>query len=462
MFNVTEIITATKAKLVKGPLTLRLKGVCTDSRKIAAGELFIPLAGNSFNGNDFILAAAKAGANAVILEEKHFKKNKQILQRLPFNVAAIVVKNTLSALGNLAAYRANKFSLPTIALTGSSGKTTTKEMIAAILACRYKVLKTKGTENNLVGVPLNLLRLDSSYEIACLEFGTSSFGEIAKLSKLARPSLGVITNIADAHLEKLGNREGVFREKSTLLDCLRSPAVCLVNYDDAYLRRLATKRKHIFGFGKERVSDFFAKDIAFKNNKLTFRLKGSKQLFAMKTFGMHNIHNALCAIGVGLIFGISLRDISAKLASLKFYPARFNLFKIRGLTIIDDTYNSNPLSFESALHSLGQVNSKKRKILVVADMLELGEKSVYLHRQMGKLFKRGDVDFILSLGDLAAVSLKSAINGGFNKKRAYAAATISELKERLRALLKKGDVVLVKGSRAMRMERIVNFLRNMI
>ncbi|MEW6009245.1 MAG: UDP-N-acetylmuramoyl-tripeptide--D-alanyl-D-alanine ligase [Candidatus Omnitrophota bacterium] len=459
MFDSSQIIRSTLGKLVKGKSTFKVEGISTDSRTTRPNELFIPLKGKNFNGHDFIFAAVKAGARAILIEEKFYKKDKNLLDKLQKDTSCIIVSDTLRALGDLAFFFRKRFALPIIAVTGSSGKTTTKEMIAAVLSSRYKVLKNQGTQNNLIGVALNLLKLNPHYEIACFEFGTSSFGEIARLTEITRPSFAIITNIAQAHLEKLKSRAGVLLEKSQLLKGLIPPALALINQDDNYLNRLDSRYNNIFGFGKEKICDFFACDISMDvDGFLRFRLKGNKQIFAIRTLGVHNIYNALASISVGLIFGITGKSIAESLANFEFPPGRFNVIKNRGLTIIDDTYNANPLSFACAIESLKQIRTKGRKFLVLADMLELGHKTRQLHEQLGKTLKQKNFDFLLSLGKLAAMAAKSSINHGFNKNKVFTSQDAYELKDKLSSLLRAGDFVLVKGSRAMQMERIVDFL----
>ncbi len=461
MFDSSQIIRATSGKLAKGKLDSKVRGISTDSRNIKPNELFIPLKGKNFDGHNFIFKAVKSGATAILMEEEFYKKHRNLLNKLQNNISCIIVTDTLKALGDLALFHRKKFALPIIAITGSSGKTTTKEMIAAVLSSSYKVLKNQGTQNNLIGVPLNLLKLKPEYKIACFEFGTNTFGEIARLTEIARPTFGVIMNIAPAHLEKLKTRSGVFLEKSQLLKGLIHPGVSLINQDDDYLNRLDFKYNNIFGFGKEKICDFFARDISFAaDGFLRFRLKENKQIFAIRTLGVHNIYNALASIGVGLIFGIASKSIAKSLANFKFPAGRFNIIKNKGLTIIDDTYNANPLSFACAIQSLSQIKAKGRKVLVMADMLELGAQANQLHERLGALLRKEYFDFILSLGNLAVIAAKTSIKQGFDKNKVFCSQDIAELKDKLTLLLKTGDLVLIKGSRAMKMERIVEFLLN--
>lgn len=458
MFKIEEIIKATKGSLLSGKPGLRVTGISTDSRNIKPGELFIALKGKNFNGHDFLLRAAKKGAAAFLIERSFLDKKGGFLKRLPAGIAQIGVVDNLKALGDLALFWREKFPIPIIAVTGSCGKTTTKEMIGAVLSTRYKVLKTIGTENNFVGVPLNLLKLKSGHEIACIELGTNSFGEIERLTEIVKPNVGIITNIGQSHLEKLKNRQGVFKEKSALLKGLSKPAIALVNYDDPFLSSLKNNRKNTFGFGIDCPSDFVAGKFYSDKDFLKFSLGPAKQKFAIRTFGVHNIYNALAAIGIGIIFGVGQESIARKLRAFKFPAARFNIIKKKDFSIVDDTYNANPLSLRFALSSLALIKPKGKRILVIADMLELGQDAEKLHWQIGKQIGRGDIDFIISLGHLAANIVKGALENGFEKEKCFKSFEYKDAIEKLRAIIKKGDMILVKGSHAMRMERVVNFL----
>jgi UDP-N-acetylmuramoyl-tripeptide--D-alanyl-D-alanine ligase len=462
MFTIKEILKATEGKLLRGSSDLRIKAVSTDSRKISKGELFIALKGSNFDGHNFIPQAVKLGAKAVLIEQGNLANNPQLLDRLGKTLCCIIVKDNLKALGDIASDHRAKFSFPVIAVTGSSGKTTVKEMIAQVLSSRYRVLKAIGTENNLVGVPQNLLKLNNNFQIACLELGTNSFGEIARLTSIVKPNVGIITNIGQAHLEGLINRQGVFKEKKALLAGLIAPAIGLVNDDDEYLRSLDDKHKYIFGFAKEKPCDFFAQEIVFDKQCLRFKLSGSKQVFSIKSLGIHNVYNALAAIAVGVIFGIDQKSIAKKLNAFKFPKSRFNLINQGQISIIDDTYNSNPLSLTNAIESVAAMKKNRKKILVLADMLELGKESLSLHRQAGELISTKDFDFLLTFGKLSRLIIDSALKCGFDKRNVYISQDILKLKRKLFSLLEKGDIILVKGSRRMRLERIVNFLTKKI
>ena len=458
MFKVEEIIKATGGSLISGSSSLRVTGISTDTRNIRPGELFIALKGKNFDGHDFLLKAAQKGAAVFLIERKFLDSNKEFLNKLPKGSAQIGVADTLKALGDLALFWRKRFSIPIIAVTGSCGKTTTKEMIGAVLSSRYKILKTIGTENNFVGVPLNLLKLNADHKVACIELGTNSFGEIARLTEIVAPNVGVITNIGESHLEKLKNRTGVFKEKSALLKGLLKPGIALVNYDDCFLNRLKKSEKNTFGFSKDCQSDFLASDYYFEKGLLKFNLRRAKQKFAIRTFGVHNIYNALAAIGLGIIFGIDQKSIARKLRDFKFPAARFNIRSAKGLVVVDDTYNANPLSLKFALSSLALIKSRGKKILVIADMLELGPDAERLHRQIGGQIDHKTVDFVISLGHLAANIVKGALEKGFKPDKCFVSFEYEDMIKKLKSIVRKGDVILVKGSHATAMGRVVDFL----
>ncbi|MBU2541000.1 MAG: UDP-N-acetylmuramoyl-tripeptide--D-alanyl-D-alanine ligase [Candidatus Omnitrophica bacterium] len=461
MFRLEDIARETKGRIIQGARTANIGVICTDSRKIKKREAFLALRGERFNGHDFISSAIKKEAKALIIEERYFKKEPNIVKGLRADISCIIVADTLRALGDLAHANRNKFRIPIIAVTGSSGKTTTKEMIAKVLSARYRTLKNEGTQNNLIGVPLNLLRLNTNHQLACLEFGMSLPGEISRLTQITKPTLGVITNIGQAHLENLKSKRGVFKEKGSLLKGLKAPAAGLINYDDPYLRTLATKYRKVFSFGLKKSCDFSARTVSFDRYGVSFKLAKTKQRFAIKSFGVHNIYNALAAIAVGTIFGISQSSIAKRLKYFKFPRGRFVYSKKGRLEIIDDTYNANPLSLKYALQSFSAIKRGGRKILVLADMLELGSQAACLHRQAGRLLNDSDIDYILTIGGLAHIAASSSIKYGFKKNKVYQSQDFTDLKIKLSSLLRGGDLILVKGSHAMRMERIVIFLRNM-
>jgi UDP-N-acetylmuramoyl-tripeptide--D-alanyl-D-alanine ligase len=453
MFRVSELLKATKGRLASGKKNTAATGISLDSRTIKAGEAFISIKGNNFDGHAFIGEAVKRGAKAVITQSLNYP-----ITQLPKDVSFIQVKDTTKALGDIARSQREKFDLPVIAVTGSNGKTTAKEMIAWVLSKEFKVLKNEGTKNNHIGLPQTLLALDSSYDFAVLEAGTNHPGEIEYLAKICRPNIGVITNIGHSHLEFLKDLKGVYREKCSLLKYLRKPNVALLNADDALLKnRIDKKEKGVvtFSFGIKNRADFFASDIRRDNGKIEFSVN-AKFRFTLNALGYHNIYNALIAISTARLLGLEYGDIAGSLASFSLPQNRLNLIELKKIKFINDTYNSNPVSLKQALDALHNFRVRGRKIFIMGDMLELGPQKESFHYQVGS-FAAGICDVLVTVGELSKKAAQGARESGF--KNIFVCATSLEARD---ILFKKiapcpEDVVLVKGSRSMKMEEVLNF-----
>jgi UDP-N-acetylmuramoyl-tripeptide--D-alanyl-D-alanine ligase len=438
----------TNAKLLQSGPQRKIDGICTDSRSLKPGNVFIAIRGEKFNGHKFLKDVTNRGASVLIVSQSSL--------RFPVGVPILKVDDTVRAFGQIASFHRGQFHIPVIALTGSSGKTTTKEMIADVLSAKYKVLKNIKTENNHMGVPATLLKLDDSYDIAVIEFGTNQFGDIKWLTDIAKPNVAVFTNIGDSHLEKLKNRSGVFKEKFNLVRYMNPKGTVIFNMDDLFLKkieRLKICQKKI-SYSTSGRSFIQAKQIQFLNHRWEFKVKNDT--FSLNTFASHNISNALAAIAVGYMFKIPSKDIKNKLLHFKNCGGRQDIKRMQDLTIIDDTYNSNPTSFKSAVDALGCIKTTGQKIVVCSDMLELGRQSKNLHAQMGKYIARSNTDVLLTNGRWAkyiylGAKASKMKNCGYFK-------TLDELHSSLAKICSPADVILVKGSRGMRMERTVQFL----
>ncbi|MFH0855721.1 MAG: UDP-N-acetylmuramoyl-tripeptide--D-alanyl-D-alanine ligase [Candidatus Omnitrophota bacterium] len=444
MFDVPELLRATRGKLVSGSVGVTVKGVSIDSRTVKKGEVFIAIKGDKFDGHDFIDAAAKKGASCIITRKEAKKKG----------VTFIKVKDTTRALGDIARFHRGRFrDIPVIAVTGSNGKTTAKDMIAWVLAEELKVLKNEGTKNNHIGLPLALLQLDNSYDVAVLEVGTNHPGEVKYLSRIAQANIGVITNIGPSHLESFKDLKGVLKEKSGLIKSLNSPAIAILNADDEFLRKEALKKEcppFVIGSGIKNKCDFRASEISYIRAKASFTVN-KRFRFALDAPGYYNIYNSLLAIAAGRIFGLGYREISGRLAGFKLPKGRLSFLEIKGVRFIDDTYNSNPLSMKQALGVLKGSVTSGRKILVMGDMLELGARSMALHGEvLNQALKITDA--IVTVGNIT----KSCLNKLSRQKRnIFSCQTSSEARSVLFETIRvrPGDIVLVKGSRAMQMEK---------
>jgi UDP-N-acetylmuramoyl-tripeptide--D-alanyl-D-alanine ligase len=449
MFKVDEIIRATGGILLQGRPQDKLAGILTDSRNLKPGAAFVALRGKNFDGHDFIAQALKSKVGCIIVEKKPSL-------RIPEQVALIRVKDTTLALGDIARFQRLKIDPPVIGVTGSNGKTTSKEMIAWVLAALGQVLKNEGTKNNQIGLPQTLIQLSQKDKFAVVEIGTNHFGEVDYLAKIARPNIGVITNIGPSHLEFLKDLKGVAQEKTALLDNLTDPAITLLNADDRLLKGLVRKsgmRQKIFSYGIYEKSDFRASDIRLNGAKVEFKVN-SKFKFEITTLGDYNIYNALSAIAIGRICGLSYPQLRARLAAFKFPKGRLNLVKSGGLNFIDDTYNSNPLSLKAALAALAAAACSGRKILVMGDMLELGKQKELLHRQMAWSITN-TCDLLITVGSLAGTTAQAAKKGLAGK--VFCCDNSTQARDLLlnKISADASDLILVKGSRSMKMEEVL-------
>ncbi len=425
-----------------------LRGVSIDSRSLEKDQLFIALKGDTHDGHRFVGDALDRGAAAAVVERSHL----ETLRRERPDAALFGAENTLTALQQLALHVRKRFSIPFIGITGSVGKTSAKEFTAAVLARRYRTLKSKKSFNNAIGVPLTLLELREYHQMAVLEMGTNHFGEIAELCRLALPHYGVILNIAEAHLEFFKDLHGVLSAKMELFENLSSGGAGFYNADDAILAGAAMPLERSRSFGLERDADLrgFYKGMSetgcakfvFENIEVQLRVAGR-----------HNIYNALAAAAVGLEFGLTAEEIKDGLESVERLADRSEICSVSGVYIIDDVYNSNLRSAAAALELLVALakNAGGKKIAVFADMLELGEFSEDAHRELGRRAAQLGLDALYAYGPESAATVRAADGNGeyrhFEDK--------ATLLRRLLAVIEKGDVVLVKGSRGMAMEEIV-------
>jgi UDP-N-acetylmuramoyl-tripeptide--D-alanyl-D-alanine ligase len=429
-------------KIIQNP-----KLISIDSRTIKKNGIFVAIKGKRFDGHDFVEKAFRKGARLAIVSRKP-KVAPKHKKRL------IMVRNTVTTLGNIAASHRARFDIPVIAITGTNGKTTAKDMASHVLSSKYNVLKNETSKNNDIGLPLTLLKLTKKHDVAIVEMGMNHLGEIARLAEIAGPDIGVITNIGPAHLESLGTLKNILIAKSELLKRLRRNGPAILNKDDAYLRAVkGLKCKKIY-FGIESVSDFRATNLSYRKNKWSFRLAGTNENFELSLFGKHNIYNALIAIALAGQFGIGFSTIAKRIASYRqASPMRMGFESIRGIGILDDTYNSNPLSMECAIDTLSGYNTRGKRIVVSGDMLELGKKAKTMHEAMGRVLASRPIDVLITHGRLSLFMNKEARKRGMESL--YHARLHSDAAGFLRKVARSGDVILVKGSRGMRMEKVI-------
>jgi len=457
MFSLEEILEVLDGKIIQGQINSKIKGISIDSRTIKAGELFIAIKGKTFDGHDFVNEAIRKKSIGAIVSK--IRKG-----RYPKKYNLIYVKDTNKTLGPIAKLHRSKFHIPIIAITGSCGKTTVKDMISAVLKTKYNVLKTKGNENNQIGTALTLLKLNKRHRVAVLEFGTNHFGEIRYLSEITQPTLGIFTNIGPAHLESFNNLSAIFREKFNLAKYLiTTDGKLIYNNDDRFLRKIRFKKGNskIYTFGKLEKSDFMVASVNISQSGMQFIIN-DKFKIKLPTLVEHNIYNALAAITCGRIFNISFRAIKDTLSRFKFPLMRMNIERIKKVCIIDDTYSSNPLSLENALKTVSSYESIGRKILVLADMLELGRISQRTHFALGKKIAKRDIDILITVGRLSHFFSKGVKSITNTKIKTWDFISRRKAIDKLLNLVKPYDIILVKGSRSMQMEEVADALRKFL
>jgi UDP-N-acetylmuramoyl-tripeptide--D-alanyl-D-alanine ligase len=453
MLGLDFVLKSTKGMLISGRKAGEFSGVSTDSRKVSAGEIFFAIKGDNYDGHQFVDEALRKGAAGAVIENGSNAHNDgKLLIRVP---------STVKALGDLASEWRKSFpGLKLAAITGSNGKTTTKEMASSIVSLKYETLKNTGNFNNLIGLPLTLFGLDGSYKAAVVEIGMNDFGEIRRLAEIAQPDTGAITNIGRAHLEKLGGLEGVAKAKGELVEGFSGDRVFVVNADDPYIDKISRNvkcRKIIYGV-KTGGTDLTAKDIERDGfSGITFHMTADGKDFPVRIngIGMHNVMNALCASGIALSFGCGKEEICEGL--LRFHPSYMRLELLdspSGFRVINDTYNANPDSMRSAIDELKRLKGNGRAIAVLGDMLELGESSEGEHVGLGEYLSASDVDFVIACGKFGQSLLKGT---GVNTKCLFASSH-EEAANAVSEIARPGDLVLVKGSRGMRMEEVTKRL----
>jgi UDP-N-acetylmuramoyl-tripeptide--D-alanyl-D-alanine ligase len=460
ILTLEEVLKVTGGNLIQGGGNTLFQGVSTDSRTVAEGDLFIALKGPRFDGHHYALEALKKKAGGVLVEEDEAGDIRWDGDR---SKAVIAVKDTLSALGDIARDWRRKQGIPVVALTGSNGKTTTKEMIAACLETTFPVLKTKGNLNNLIGVPLTLLALTEKERVVVLEMGMNVPGEIRRLTEIAEPDVGLITNIQKVHLEGLGSLERLKEEKGELFRRMRRDGTILVNQDDPRVVELANDYPgQKITFGTEHPAEVMAKEVRLRGaegTSFTLILEGEAMEIHLPLLGKHFVPNALSAVAVGCLFGVEVQQIKKALENFQPFPMRMEVVSLGGgRTLINDTYNANPYSTELALETLAEAKGNGRAIAVLGDMLELGSFTKEAHEQIGEKVRELSIDFLVALGEEASTVVQSAIRHGFPMERTRIVENHSEAIPLLGEMMKDGDWILVKGSRRMAMEKIVKGL----
>lgn len=451
-FTVEDIVRGTQGALLGGDLGIAVAGVSIDSRTLGVGDAFFAIRGDRLDGHAFLRDAVGRGAACLVVHA--------VSDDLPPGVPIVLVDDTTRALGRLGAWHRARFTIPVAAVTGSNGKTTTKEMMAAVLGALGPVLKPESSFNNQWGLPLTLLKLTALHRAAALELGTNRPGEIAALAGIAQPTVAAVTTVSSAHTEFLGSLDGIQEEKSALVRAVPAEGAVVLNADDSRVLAMGgASRARVWTYSARGRGDLRAAgEIADGPDGVGFTLETSegRRPVRLRFAGRHNVTNALAAAGVGAALGIGLDDIARGLEAARPAKGRCVWRRAGALSILDDTYNANPVSVRAALDALAASGEGRRRVVVLGDMLELGPIAEAEHRAMGRAVAVAGAAEFVGLGRSCRAAVEAAREAGLAES--HHAATFEDTVAHLLKRLVPGDAVLVKGSRGMRMERVVDAL----
>ena len=444
----SQIAQLAGGSISSGDQTVVVNKVSTDSRTLKSSELFVALRGENFDGHNFVESAAQIGAAGAIVESTW---NGEI----PKNFALIRAKDTLQAYQDLAANYRKSLTLKVVAITGSNGKTSTKDFTAAVLAHRFRVTKTEGNFNNHVGLPRTILEATSADEIGVWEIGMNHPGEIATLAKVAAPDVAIITNIGVAHIEFMGSREKIAEEKAALAEAVGADGAIILNADDLFTKTIASRARRKVILAGTNSGSIQAAEITQSGTGADFTiLEGAHRCRAQLSVpGLHMVQNALLAVAAGRAFGLSLEECAAELVAAPLTRARSQIKDIGGVQFLDDSYNANPDSMKAALRTLVELDADGKRIAVLGEMRELGDQSERGHREVGETAAVLKIDQLIAIGDIAAAIADAAGQAGLRKTTIV--KSTSEAAEVLGEIAAPGDLVLIKGSRAARTEEVI-------
>jgi UDP-N-acetylmuramoyl-tripeptide--D-alanyl-D-alanine ligase len=446
--TVAEVATQASGTLF-GSGSAVVTAVSTDTRSIQPGQLFVALRGERFDAHDFLATAFEQGATAALVE--------RVNQELP-GLPQIQVRDSLAGLQALARNYRRKFQMPIVGITGSNGKTSTKEMVAAVLNERFHVTKTSGNLNNHIGVPLSVLRFERQHQVAVIEYGTNHPGEIAGLVGIAGPQHAIITNIGVAHIEFLGSREGIAREKSVLAESVSEAGTVVLNGNDDFADWIAGRCKAqivMVGFEKGQVR---ARDIKHSPDGEEFTVATQKEEIRvhLPVLGEHMVLNALQAVAIGLAFGLTLAECATGLTKTALPSGRLQVKAVGGISIVNDAYNANPDSMIAALRTVANLPANGRRVAALGGMGELGQESLIGHERVGKAVAEHGFDVLIAVGEKAFPIARSASAAGLAESRT--AKSNAEAADLLNTILEPGDLLLLKGSRSAAIDQIIPLL----
>jgi UDP-N-acetylmuramoyl-tripeptide--D-alanyl-D-alanine ligase len=431
-----------------------IEGVCIDTRKLEKGNLFVPFIGEKVDGHQYVEQAIQQGAAAALWEKK--------VPNPPTHLPILLVDNTLEALQQLASYYLEQLKVKVIGITGSNGKTTTKDIVANLLALQYKVQKTEGNYNNHIGLPFTILQLEEDTEMAVLEMGMSGFGEIDFLSKLAKPDAVIITNIGESHLLDLGSREGIAQAKLEILNGLKENGKIIYLGDEPLLNDKLTHYQgnaEVLSFGKGKNNTLYPTEVISSDHGSYFRVNQHEDEYYLPVLGTHNILNALSAMLVANQFGVPFSKFNDGFKTLRLTNMRMELVEgANGVRVINDAYNASPTSMRAAIELVSTLQGYDHKVLVLGDMLELGPDEVQFHYEIGRSLNPNQIDYVFTYGELGKEIAKGA-KEILSAQRVFAFTDKKELVEELKKKTDSKTLVLVKASRGMKLEEVVSDLR---
>lgn len=453
--KVKDILKVCNGKLICGNENEICENFSKDTRQINNGDVYIGIKGENFDGNTLFEEALKKGARVCILE--NIEIPKEIIEKYK-DRSIVIVESTIEAIQKLASYKRSLYNIPVVAVTGSVGKTSTKDILAKVISKKYKVLKTEGNLNNHIGLPLTILKL-KNHTAMVVEMGMNAKGEISTLTNIAKPNIAVITNVGTSHIGKLGSRQNILKAKLEILEGMDKNGILVINNDNDMLNNWnkTNNTYNVVTFGIDNQSNVMGKDIELNEYSSSFTALTKKEELKVNVpiGGKHFVYNALCALTVGSVLQIPNQDILTGINEFELTKNRMDIIKNKnGVTIINDCYNANYDSMKAAIEYLSKINAK-RKIAVLGDMLELGEYSSKLHEKIGKVVKENNIDILITVGNEIKNTVKVAINLGMNKDNIYCFESTNEAVQLLNKILTKEDVVLIKASNSMHFNKIV-------
>ena len=458
-----DVANLCNGKIVFGNEMETIEKVVKDTREVTKGDTYIGFKGERFDGNLMYEEALKNGAKVCILQESSVKETIDLeeIEKEYKSGTIIFVENTIKALQQIATYKRSLYDIPVVGITGSVGKTSTKDIIASVMAKKFNVLKTLGNYNNQIGMPLTVLGL-KEHNAMVIEMGMNQKGEISNLTKIAKPTVAVITNVGTAHIGNLGSRENILKAKLEILDGLQENGTVVINNDNDMLHQWykskGSKKFNVVTFGIENESDIMPYNIVLSENGSTYKIdiEGKTYNVNVSVGGTHFVLNSLCAIAIGRIFNINMKDILEGTANFELTKRRMQVEKNKkGITVINDCYNANYDSMKAAIEYLGKINAGK-KIAVLGDMLELGEFSKMLHEKVGEEVAKNNIDVLITVGELSKNIASKAEVKGLNKENVFVCGENSEAVKIINDIAKQGDAILLKASNGLNFQEIFN------